>query len=79
MALPPSSPLNCDSARECPKVHSEIHSYAALGFAACGEPGRKAVLLCTFLDLFGGCAVCLIMACKQLEVSCISTCCLMLS
>mmetsp|Transcript_32242 Transcript_32242/g.91443 ORF Transcript_32242/g.91443 Transcript_32242/m.91443 type:complete len:504 (+) Transcript_32242:419-1930(+) len=49
------------------KIDSGIHSYAALGQQACGRAGRYCVMACTLMDMFGSCAVCLIMTCKQIE------------
>mmetsp|Transcript_10239 Transcript_10239/g.26245 ORF Transcript_10239/g.26245 Transcript_10239/m.26245 type:complete len:454 (+) Transcript_10239:387-1748(+) len=49
------------------KVTGPSHSYSALGERAYGRMGRRLVNICTLCDMFGGCAICLIMSCKQIE------------
>lgn len=50
------------------QVTGPSHSYSALGERAYGRMGRRLVNICTLCDMFGGCAICLIMSCKQIEV-----------
>jgi len=49
------------------KVRGGGQSYAALGERAFGLRGRRLVTFCTLCDMFGGCSICLIVSCKQIE------------